>query len=109
MAHPNAHHAGPQGAHGSLKAYVTGFVLSIVLTLIPLILVLNHKLEKGALVPIILGFAVMQFLVQLLFFMHIKEGEKPRYNVMALILGIVFVITIVAGSIWIMSFNSVVQ
>lgn len=41
--------------------------------------------------------------------MHINEGEKPRYNVMALVLGFVIVITIVAGSVWIMSFNSVVQ
>lgn len=53
--------------------------------------------------------AVLQFFIQLFFFMHIKDGEKPRYNVMALILGIVFVITIVAGSIWIMTFNSQVQ
>jgi cytochrome o ubiquinol oxidase operon protein cyoD len=98
-----------QEAHGSLKAYVIGFVLSIVLTIIPLVLVLNNMMSKAVLIGTILIMAVLQFLVQLFFFMHIREGEKPQYNVMALILGIVFVITIVAGSIWIMSFNSQVQ
>ncbi|BFI99347.1 MULTISPECIES: cytochrome o ubiquinol oxidase subunit IV [Priestia] len=95
--------------HGSLKAYTIGFIFSIILTVIPLLLVLNHVLSKNILSASILGMAVLQFFIQLFFFMHIKDGEKPRYNVMALILGIVFVITIVAGSIWIMTFNSQVQ
>ncbi|MFC3884554.1 cytochrome o ubiquinol oxidase subunit IV [Bacillus songklensis] len=98
-----------QENHGSLKAYIIGFVFSIVLTIIPLVLVLNHTLSGGLLTASILAMAVLQFLVQLFFFMHIKDGEKPRYNVMALVLAVVFVITIVAGSIWIMTFNSQVQ
>jgi cytochrome o ubiquinol oxidase operon protein cyoD len=96
-------------SHGSVKAYVIGFILSIVLTIVPLVLVLEHVLSKAVLVPTILIFAVLQFVIQLYFFMHIRDGEGPRYNVMALILGIIFVVTIVAGSIWIMSFNSMVQ
>ncbi|MCM3567646.1 cytochrome o ubiquinol/quinol oxidase subunit IV [Neobacillus mesonae] len=93
----------------NMKAYTTGFALSIILTIIPIILVLNHLLSKTALVVSILLAAVLQFVVQLFFFMHIRDGEGPRYNVMALILGIIFVVTIVAGAIWIMSFNSQVQ
>jgi cytochrome o ubiquinol oxidase subunit IV len=95
--------------HGSIKAYIIGFVLSIVLTVIPLVLVLNHTLGKTGLIVSILLTAVLQFVVQLFFFMHIRDGQGPRYNVMALILGIIFVVTIVAGAIWIMSFNSQVQ
>jgi cytochrome o ubiquinol oxidase subunit IV len=95
--------------HGSIKAYVTGFIFSIVLTIIPLVLVLNHMLAKTALLVSILIAAVLQFVIQLFFFMHIRDGEGPRYNVAALILGLVFVLTIIVGSIWIMSFNSVVQ
>lgn len=93
----------------SIKAYVTGFILSIVLTIIPLVLVLNHMMGKAALTVSILLAAVLQFVVQLFFFMHIRDGKGPRYNIMALILGIIFVVTIVAGAIWIMSFNSQVQ
>jgi cytochrome o ubiquinol oxidase operon protein cyoD len=98
-----------QETHGSVKSYTIGFILSIVLTIIPLVLVLNHMMSPTALVVTIISMAVLQFLVQLFFFMHIKEGEKPRYNVMALLLGVVIVVTIVAGSVWIMSFNSQVQ
>ncbi|USG64556.1 cytochrome o ubiquinol oxidase subunit IV [Brevibacillus ruminantium] len=95
--------------HGSLKAYVIGFILSIILTIIPLVLVMNHILTGTALVFTIMAMAVAQLLVQLFFFMHIREGDKPRYNVQALILGVVIVFTIVAGSMWIMTFNSQVQ
>ena len=98
-----------QEHHGSLKAYVIGFIFSIVLTIIPLVMVLNHSLSRGPLAVVIMGMAVLQFFIQLFFFMHIKDGEKPRYNVMALVLGVIFVITIVAGSMWIMTFNSQVQ
>lgn len=98
-----------QEHHGSIKAYVTGFILSIILTIIPLVLVLNHMLAKSALVVSILLAAVLQFAIQLFFFMHIRDGEGPRYNAMALILGIVFAVTIIVGAMWIMSFNSVVQ
>jgi cytochrome o ubiquinol oxidase operon protein cyoD len=94
---------------GSIKAYLIGFILSIVLTIIPLVLVLEHMLAKTALIVSILTAAVLQFVLQLFFFMHIRDGEGPRYNVMALILGLVFVVTIVAGAMWIMSFNSQVQ
>lgn len=92
--------------HGSIKAYIIGFVLSIILTIIPLFMVLNHMMSKTALVVSILTAAVLQFVIQLFFFMHIRDGEGPRYNVMALVLGIVFVVTIVYGAVWIMSFNS---
>lgn len=100
------HHEKHGAHHGSLKSYVIGFILSIVLTIIPLVLVMNQMLGKTALVITIMVMAILQFVVQLYFFMHIREGEKPRYNVQALVLGIVIVLTIVAGSIWIMTFNT---
>ncbi|MFP3123266.1 cytochrome o ubiquinol oxidase subunit IV [Ectobacillus funiculus] len=95
--------------HSSEKNYVLGFIISIVLTIIPLVLVVNHLLSKGVLIFSILAIAVLQLLVQLFFFMHVRDGEKPGYNKMALILGGIVVFTIVAGSIWIMSFNSQVH
>jgi cytochrome o ubiquinol oxidase operon protein cyoD len=92
-----------------MKAYVIGFFLSIILTIIPLFLVLNHLMGKTALTVSILIAAVLQFVIQLFFFMHIRDGEGPRYNAASLTLGIIFVLTIVIGSMWVMSFNYVVQ
>ncbi len=95
--------------HGSIKAYLIGFILSIVLTIIPLVLVLEHLLSKTATLVSIVAAAALQFVIQLFFFMHIRDGEGPRYNAMALILGLVFALTIIIGAIWIMTFNSQVQ
>ena len=92
--------------HGSVKSYVIGFLLSIVLTIIPLVLVFNTGMEHKTLVFVSMAMAVLQFAVQLFFFMHVREGEGPKYNVYALILGIVFVVTFVGGSAWIMTFNA---
>jgi cytochrome o ubiquinol oxidase operon protein cyoD len=102
------HNAEPHQAHGgSLKSYTIGFILSIVLTIIPLVLVMNHMLNTTVTLVIILLIAVLQFAIQMIFFMHIKEEQKPRYNLMALILGLVILVTIVSGSIWIMTYNAV--
>jgi len=96
------------GTHsGSLKSYMTGFALSIVLTIIPLVVVLYGLLEKTGAMIVLLGAAVLQFVVQLVYFMHLKEEKKPRYNTMALILGLVIVLTVIIGSIWIMAHNQV--
>ncbi|MDQ6420217.1 cytochrome o ubiquinol oxidase subunit IV [Paenibacillus sp. LHD-117] len=117
MANHNAHagnghghdgHGGHGGGHsGSLKSYVIGFVLSIVLTIIPLVVVMNDMFSKQVNTLIILVMAIFQFAVQLLFFMHIRDEEKPRFNLIALIFGLVIMMTIVAGSIWIMTYNTV--
>ncbi|MBB6734451.1 cytochrome o ubiquinol oxidase subunit IV [Cohnella zeiphila] len=98
-------HGAEEGRHGSLKEYATGFALSIVLTIIPLLAVLNRWMTGMGALLVILVAAVLQFAVQLLFFMHLREEKGPRYNLMALILGIVVVVTVIAGSIWIMANN----
>lgn len=107
MAEHNAHDSHGHEQHGSLKSYVVGFILSIVLTIIPLVVVLNDMMGKTGTMAVILGTAALQFVVQLFFFMHIRETEKPRWNVMALIFGLLMMLTIVIGSIWIMLNNAV--
>jgi cytochrome o ubiquinol oxidase operon protein cyoD len=103
--HANAH----SDHHDSPKMYIIGYILSVILTIIPMLLVFGHTLARTPLIIISLVAATLQIFVQLFFFMHVNEGEKPAYHVMALILGAVFAITIIAGSVWIMSFNAQVQ
>ncbi|GED70369.1 cytochrome o ubiquinol oxidase subunit IV [Brevibacillus reuszeri] len=94
-------------SHGSLKSYVTGFVFSLVLTIIPIMVLANNWLEGRGITIVFLVTAVLQFIVQLFYFMHLRDEEKPRYNLMSLILGIFIVLLIVIGSIWIMMYNMV--
>jgi len=109
--HTNTHDAHGHGdsheSHGSLKSYIIGFVLSIILTIIPLVAVLQDMVEGNAATVLLIVTAVLQFVVQLFFFMHLKEEKSPRWNLMVLILGIVVVVTIVLGSMWIMNYNMV--
>lgn len=100
-------HEQHEHSHGSLKSYVIGFVLSIVFTIIPLVAVLNDMFNRTTTIVVVLVTAVLQLLVQLLFFMHIREEEKPRYNLISLIFAICILVTIVIGSIWIMAYNVV--
>lgn len=100
-------HTEQSQGHGTLKSYILGFVLSIVLTIIPLVAVLNNMFNKQATIIVILVTAVLQLFVQLLFFMHLREEEKPRYNLISLIFAGFLLLTIVIGSIWIMTYNTV--
>ncbi|MGM1049563.1 cytochrome o ubiquinol oxidase subunit IV [Paenibacillus sp. N3/727] len=93
--------------HGSFKSYTIGFICSIILTVIPIAVVLNEWLQGTRLALVLMIAAVLQLFVQLLFFMHLREEKNPRYNLISLILGLVILVVIVAGSIWIMLNNMV--
>ncbi|SMF83526.1 cytochrome o ubiquinol oxidase operon protein cyoD [Paenibacillus uliginis N3/975] len=93
--------------HGSFKSYTIGFICSIILTVIPIAVVLNEWLQGTGLALVLMIAAVLQLFVQLLFFMHLREEKNPRYNLISLILGLVILVVIVAGSIWIMLNNMV--
>jgi cytochrome o ubiquinol oxidase operon protein cyoD len=93
--------------HGSLKSYTIGFLFSIVLTIIPIAVVMNGWLEGMASTIVLMTAAVLQFIVQLIYFMHLREEKKPRYNLVTLILGLIILLVIVIGSMWIMTYNMV--
>ena len=93
--------------HGSLKSYTIGFVFSILLTIIPIAVVMNGWLAGKASAIILMITAVLQLVVQLIFFMHLREEKKPRYNLLTLILGLIILLVIVIGSMWIMMYNMV--
>jgi len=94
-------------SHGSLKSYTLGFIFSILLTIIPIVVVMNGWLAGKASAVILMITAVLQFVVQLIFFMHLREEKKPRYNLLTLILGLIILLVIVVGSMWIMMYNMV--
>ncbi|MFN8769995.1 MAG: cytochrome o ubiquinol oxidase subunit IV [Neisseriaceae bacterium] len=97
-------HADKTGSgHGSTKSYIIGFVLSIILTLIPYYLVVNHTLGVEITHIIILTFAILQLLVQVVFFLHLNSESGPKWNLLAFIFTLVVLVILVFGSIWIMN------
>ena len=88
--------------HGSYKQYITGFVASIVLTLIPFWMVMNGTFSTSVTVAGVVITAVAQLFVQLVFFMHMDSSSKQRWNVLAFLFTVVVVAILVVGSLWIM-------
>jgi cytochrome o ubiquinol oxidase operon protein cyoD len=84
-----------------LGSYITGFVLSVLLTLAAYASVTNHSLGNMT-VGIIAGLAVAQLLVQLVFFMHLGRGKSAQLNLVAFAFMLVVVGILVIGSLWIM-------
>lgn len=89
--------------HGSMKSYIIGFLLSLVFTFIPYCLVVNQKLTGTLLLTTILGFAVLQMLVQIFFFLHLGRGPKPLYNVVFFVSTVGIILVVVGGSIMIIN------
>ncbi len=91
-------------AHGTTKQYVVGFILSIILTIIPFGMVMAGGFDRTLLVLTIAITAIAQVLVQLIFFLHMNTSSEQRWNLIAFIYTILTVATLVIGSVWIMNY-----
>jgi cytochrome o ubiquinol oxidase subunit IV len=82
--------------------YTIGLVLAVILTAISF-WVANTSLLWGPGIPLGLAvLAIAQMGVHLVFFRHITTGPDNTNNVLALAFGVLIVILVVAGSLWIM-------
>jgi cytochrome o ubiquinol oxidase operon protein cyoD len=88
---------------GSLKSYLTGFVLSLILTAIPFALVRRGALSSSAALAAIFSAGLVQILVHLHYFLHLDTSSAARWNVLALIFTLLIMILFVGGTLWIMS------
>jgi len=101
--HHDGHGSHGAAGHGSLRGYVTGFLLSVVLTAIPFWLVMNDVLGNATLTAIvIMGFAAVQIVVHMVYFLHMNSRAEEGWNMMALIFTIIIVVIVLAGSLWVM-------
>lgn len=100
MNQPSIDNAGAN--NGTLTAYTKGFILSVVLTSIPFILVTRGMLSSMETVVAIFGTGVAQILVHLYYFLHLNTSSKARWNLMAMLFALLIMILIVGGTIWIM-------
>jgi cytochrome o ubiquinol oxidase operon protein cyoD len=89
--------------HGSFRSYMTGFVLSVILTAIPFWLVMGNVFDKpGTTAIVILAFAAVQIVVHMVYFLHLNAQSQGGWNMLALIFTIVLVVITLSGSLWVM-------
>lgn len=96
---PNRHVTG----NGTLTGYIVGFGLSLLLTLEAYYLVTHHVLTSSRMVIAIGALALLQFIAQLIFFLHLGSETKPRWKLLVFWFMVTVVLIIVVGSIWIMN------
>lgn len=96
------HDHASDGPHASLRGYMTGFVLSVILTAIPFWLVMTGVLPKQATGFIIMGFAMVQIVVHMIYFLHMDARAEGGWSLLALIFTLVLVVIALSGSLWVM-------
>ncbi len=87
----------------TLKKYTIGFVLSLVLTLAAYIVVVRDYVTGTALLALLAGLALVQMIVQLVYFLHLNDEVKPRYRLLSFIFMAGVLAIVVIGSLWIMA------
>jgi cytochrome o ubiquinol oxidase operon protein cyoD len=88
--------------HITVGGYVTGFVLSVILTAIPFWLVMAKVVPNPTVTTfVILGFAIVQIYVHMVFFLHMTSKAEGGWTWMSLIFTLVLVVITLSGSLWI--------
>jgi len=100
--HSHAHGDDDVGYHATVKGYVIGFLLSVVLTAIPFWLVMGHVLDPKTTAFVILGFAAVQIIVHMVYFLHMNTRSEGGWTMLALIFTVVLVVITLSGSLWVM-------
>lgn len=101
--HDHGHDHDDGHAHGSMRGYLTGFGLSVVLTAIPFWLVMTGALGNTTATALaIMAFAVVQILVHMVFFLHMNGRSEGGWTMLALIFTLILVVITLTGSLWVM-------
>ena len=90
-------------SRGSLKSYLTGFVLSLILTAMPFALVMRGTWSSAATLAGIFSAGMVQILVHLHYFLHLDTSSAARWNVLAIMFTLLIMALFVGGTLWIMS------
>jgi cytochrome o ubiquinol oxidase operon protein cyoD len=104
--HAHGHEHGEHDAHamphGTYKQYMTGFVLAVILTAIPFILVMARPIPSpGYTAAIVLICALAQILVHMIYFLHMTPKAEDGWLLLSTMFTIVLVVIALAGSLWV--------
>ncbi|WP_100550454.1 cytochrome o ubiquinol oxidase subunit IV [Caedibacter taeniospiralis] len=89
-------------AYGTYRTYITGFVLSVIITVIAFTLVGCKAFPPIGLYVSVVVLALIQLYVQLVFFLHLSTDSKARWNMISFVFAVIVVLILVIGTLWIM-------
>jgi cytochrome o ubiquinol oxidase subunit IV len=100
---PGDEHVGETDVASGVKGYLIGLVLAVGLSAVSFFIARSTLVWVPS-IPIALSvLAVAQMGVHLVFFLHLTTGQDSINNVLALAFGLLIVMLLVFGSIWIMT------
>jgi cytochrome o ubiquinol oxidase subunit IV len=95
--------AWPHGGAHMERTYVLGFLTSLALTLGAYSIAVYKLIAVTYIIPVILIFACLQFLVQVLNFLHVNGETSSRERLVVLGCAGIIMLILVLGSMWIMT------
>lgn len=88
--------------HGTLKSYLIGFTSSLLLTAASFATVLSGLLAGQQLIYALVALALTQAVIQLIFFLHVGQEAKPRWETLVFYFMLLILMIVAGGSLWIM-------
>jgi cytochrome o ubiquinol oxidase subunit IV len=100
---PGDERAGGAGIALRVVGYLTGLGFAILLTAISFFVAGTDLVWQPSIPVALVVLAIAQMGVHLVFFLHITTGPDNTNNVLALAFGVLIVILLMGGSLWIMA------
>ena len=97
---------GDEEEHGigpRLLGYFVGLGLALLFTAVSFFVAGTDMVWQPSIPVAIIVLAIAQMSIHLVFFLHITTGSDNTNNVMALAFGVLIVVLVIGGSLWIMS------
>lgn len=102
-SHSHDHDHSHDAPHGTVGSYVTGFVLSVILTAIPFWIVWSNVFDSTVITSVVvMAFAIVQIFVHMIYFLHMNTKSEGGWTFIALVFTMTLVIVTLVGSIWVM-------
>lgn len=93
---------GSEVHHVGFKAYFSGFLFFLALTLISYFVVVKQLLNFPLTICVIVACAIIQSVVQLGIFLDLITEPKPRSHLHIFSLMVLILVIVIAGTLWIM-------
>ncbi len=101
--HHDDHDDDGGAGHSTFSGYMTGFILSVILTVIPFWIVMGDVFANATTTSmVILALAAVQIVVHMIYFLHMNFKSEGGWNMLALLFTIMIVVITLAGSLWVM-------
>lgn len=88
--------------HGSFKAYLNGFIISLFLTLLAFVFVFTEAFKGYTMLIVLASLAIIQAIFQVIYFLHLGKEDAPKWETMIFFFMVMVLLIIVLGSLWIM-------